>query len=874
MNTLTVQKKVLKNGLAVLVLENRHIPKVSSQLWYNVGSKHEKSGQKGIAHFIEHMIFKGTDKLSESDINLITHKLSGSCNAFTSYDYTGYLFDFPSSVWHEALPIMADCMKNCTFKQQFLNSEVKAVIQELKMYNDDYLSTLIEKMIGVMFTDHPYHHPIIGYKHDLWSLNREALVDFYQEHYIPNNAALIVVGDVSASDVFAQAEAAFGHIQPTLSYKTEQFYHDQDLAGGQTTLYREIQKPFFTFAFVVPGLNQKMDYTLDCLTWIIGAGKGSRLYKKLVEERHIASDVNCFVYDLFDHSILFIQVDPYRVTDKEVIQSLILQELTKLRQDELNEQELTRAIKKTEMDFLSLQENNQKLAYIIGKYYTALRDENYLSAYCTVSREQLKKEISYIAQNYLSPALCYFGQVLPVEKADKKLWLTYQEKSDEQDARVLAAITREADVEQGSSVHNLPAYTPVDFKYPEVTKKKLPNGLKILYHHDPSLSKIEVIVDFKGKYFYDPEDRQGLTMVLYDMLEEGTRSYSSMELAQIIDSKGMTLSTFPGVATLSMLAADIKQGFTLLREVLCEPTFPEAALERVKSRILADVDDFWDDPQQFIGQLVRQEVYDHHPYHKSLFGTHETIAAITYQEVKDWYARMVTPQETRISVVGDLTGINIEAEIEKIFGSWSGAVVPDMRFPHLPTIKAHTIKYPIVRDQITLAFAGISVTRKDADYDKLLLFDQVFSGGMLGSMSSRLFELRERSGLFYTIGGSLVVNADQQPGIVYIKTIVSPDRLEEAKRSIAQVIKAGAQGLTQEELNESVRAIMSSLIDHFSALKKIASTILFMDTFDLDAKFFNNRYDQLSQVTIKDIQDTVGKYMNLDQMVTIEVGRV
>ncbi|MDR3551085.1 MAG: pitrilysin family protein, partial [Candidatus Babeliales bacterium] len=137
-----VKKKVLSNGLTVLVYETHNIPKVSLQLWYNVGSKDEKSGERGIAHLIEHMIFKGTEKLSESDINIVSHMLSGSINAFTSYDYTGYLFNFPTQNWHEALPIMADCMVNCSFKDEHLNSEMKAVIQELKMYRDDYNSTL------------------------------------------------------------------------------------------------------------------------------------------------------------------------------------------------------------------------------------------------------------------------------------------------------------------------------------------------------------------------------------------------------------------------------------------------------------------------------------------------------------------------------------------------------------------------------------------------------------------------------------------------------------------------------------------------------------------------------------------------------------
>lgn len=874
MSNFKVQKKVLKNGLTVLVLENHTIPKVSCQLWYGVGSKDEKSGEKGIAHFIEHMIFKGTDKLSESDINLITHKLSGSCNAFTSYDYTGYLFDFPSAVWHEALPIMADCMRNCTFKQQFLNSEVKAVIQELKMYNDDYISTLLEKMISTIFLDHPYHHPIIGYKYDLWSLNRDSLVNFYQKHYVPNNATLVVVGDVQPEDVFRQAEEAFEGIPADNSYKQEVFNHTPDLNGGAVTIYREIQKPFFIFGYVIPGVKARLDYTLDCLTWILGAGKGSRLYRRLVEQENLVSDVNCFVYDLFDHSVLFFQTDPYDVKDEQRIKEIILEEVADVARGTITQEELTRAIKKTEMDFLSLRENNQKMAYIIGKYYTALKDETYLENYTEINAEQIKERLQFVAQNYLSPALLFTGSVLPILEQDKALWGSYQAQSDAQDAKILTAITREAAVETGSQVHDILEYELSDFDFPQAEKTVLKNGLRVLYHNNPSISKIEVIFDFQGKYYYDPEDKQGLTMVLYDMLQEGTKSYSSIELAHVLESRGMSIGTFPGVVTLSMLAEDFHAGLDLLHEIICNPTLPEASFKHVQNRILADVDDFWDDPQQFIGQLVRENVYGHHPYHKNIFGTRETLSAIKPADIKKWFERMVTPNGTRVMVVGDLTNYSAVAEIEKVFGSWTGVPVALMDFPKLPAIKAHEVKYPIVRDQITLAFAGISVSRKDADFDKLLLFDQVFSGGVLGSMSSRLFELRERSGLFYTIGGSLIVNADQQPGMMYIKTIVSPDRLVEAEKSIREVITQGAEGLTQEELHEAVRAITTSLVDNFASMKKMASTFLFMDTFDLTPEFFKNRYAQLSKVTIAEVQQAVKRHLDLAQMVTIKVGRV
>jgi zinc protease len=215
--------------MTILVREAHTVPKVSIQLWYNVGSKDEGIGERGIAHLIEHMVFKGTQKLSESDINMITHMLSGSCNAFTSYDYTGYLFNFPKQHWQEALVMMSDCMRGCSFKEDMLSSEMKAVIQELKMYRDNYTSSLFEKMVSTIFDAHPYHHPIIGYKEDLWNASSQLLKNFYNKHYVPNNAALVVVGDVAAQEVFEAAERYFGAIPYGPNYKKATHLYNQDI---------------------------------------------------------------------------------------------------------------------------------------------------------------------------------------------------------------------------------------------------------------------------------------------------------------------------------------------------------------------------------------------------------------------------------------------------------------------------------------------------------------------------------------------------------------------------------------------------------------------------------------------------------------------
>lgn len=873
-NSSKVIKHILPNGLTILVLPKHTIPKVSIQLWYYVGSKDEKSGEKGIAHLIEHMVFKGTTRLSECDINLITHKLSGSCNAFTSNDYTGYLFDFPSQHWQESLPIMADCMSNVTFKDEFLNSELKAVIQELKMYKDDYARDLIEHMISAIFADHPYHHPIIGYKQDLWNLDREVLVNFYKKHYIPNNATLIIVGDVDAEFAKKQAEKEFGSLNRDFNYKKEEFYHSSDLISQSVSIYRDVQQPIILCSWVIPGAKVGRDYVLDTLSWILGSGKGSRLYKKLVDELELVTEVETFSYDLFDAGVFFIYLQPKNLQDIETIFNIINDQIENLAKYGPTSKEITRSIKKTEVDYLALLENNQKLAYGIGKYFLATGDEQFLLNYTQYSKENLAQEVKEIITTYLRPSLMHVGKVLPMAASDKKYWALLQEVSDAEDARILAGRTRETNVEESKCAIEIIVAKPKPFIFPKAQTLSLSNGLKVLYYHNPLLPKIDLIIDFKAKHYYDPEGAQGLCSFAYEMLLEGTKKYSGEEFADILESFGMSINTYPGQISMNMLSQDFNQGLELLSEILTHATYNDREIEKVRDQLLAEVKNYWDSPSSFITQLMRESVYKNHPYSKSLLGTEQTLSAISRKDLLHFYRNFISPQAARIVIVGDLTSYDLHAVLEKHLRVWQGPIIEDLVLPVLQKPTASQITYPIARDQIVLGYAGLSVSRLDTDYDKLLLFDQIFGGGILGSMSSRLFDLRERSGLFYTISGSLINKVTKQPGMVTIKTIVSQDRLNEAENAIDQVIIHAADTLTEDEITQAKDAVINSLVDNFSSNYQTATSLLFQDVYQLPYDYFDTRAEQITLINKNQVQEAVKRWLNINSLVKIKVGRI
>lgn len=869
----SIVKHVLSNGLTVLVCSRHQIPKVSAQLWYNIGSKHEKDGERGLAHFIEHMIFKGTDTLSESDIDQITTRLAGSCNAFTSYDYTGYLFDFPTQHWHHALALMSECMQHCAFKQDHINSEIKAVVQELKMYKDDYLSTLNEKIIASAFAEHPYHHPIIGYKEDLLSLERKSLVDFYKTHYHPGNAALVVVGDVTSEEVIAEAEKYFAHIPAAPTRPKQEFLVSKDIGQQSITLYREVQQPMMLFSWYAPKANEKIDYAIDIVSWVLASGKGSRLHKKLVLQLGLATEVDAFSYDLFDQGLFFIFVQPTDQQHLEEITRIVQQEIEALRTHPIAVAEFERAINKSRMDQLALFENNQKLAYAIGKSFTATGDEQYVLNY-SIDDELLPSVVQQVIQEYLRPSCMNRGVILPLLPDDVQYAAQLQNDSDALDAKIIAAKERSTPVEEPVVALTVQSEKPSAFAYPRAEIITLSNGLEILYYHNPMGGKVDLILDLAHKHYYDPAELQGRTMFVSKLLTQGTKQYTASELADAIERYGMSLNVSAGSVTMGTLTQHLERALHILADVLMNSTLEDAAIERVRSQLLSDLTEYWDTPAQSIYQIAKEAIYQQHPYANNILGSLSTLQQITASQLRESFVTIVSPQGSRLAIVGDLPATDLQQLLNNTLGSWQGPVVQKPLFPVIQSPYPGVLQKVMQRDQVVLLYAGLSIARKDSRFDALLLFDQLFGGGVLGSMSSMLFALRQQSGLFYTISGSLLTGVDQGPGMVTIKTIVSKDALSTAQRQIKEVINSAVDRITLEGVIQAQQAVSHNLVDNFATNRQIASSFLFVQRHGLPANFFDTRAANLQQITLEEIRAAVRPLLHAENMLEIQIGRL
>lgn len=870
-----IVKATLSNGLTILIHRVTTIPKVSLQLWYGVGSKHEKDGERGLAHLLEHMTFKGTKKLSESDIKIITHQTSGYCNAFTSHDYTCYLFDMPRQHWPMALEMLSDCMTNCTFKNDLLQSEVKAVIQELKMYQDNYVVSLSEHLLASIFTKHPYHYPIIGYRHDLWNITRDSLASFYKKHYVPNNATLVVVGDVNPDEVIEKAKALFGSFDANSSYHRKTFPMATDLAATSVTLYREVQQPIFTYAFVVPGLSAQKDYLIDAASWVLADGRGSRLYKKLVQELQLVTDIETSLYDLCDSSVLFIYVSPVKSGIQRKIRDIIKKELEALIAQPISKEELNRAIAQVDMDYLNSFENIATIAHGIGRAYLATENENSFFDYARgIDQENLGASLQQFFARYCNPILMHEGALLPLSDEEKKRWHAMQDAIDKEDLGHGAQKNRMSTVEDAVYAHTITVADPEPFLFPQAKRTVINNGLALLWHANERSDKIDILLSLKAKHFYDDRNHEGIGAFVAEMLAEGTERWPAEQLANILEQRGISLSVQPGYIGMSLRAADLAFALEVLLQVFTAATFESSAIEKVREQMFSDIDAFWDSPAEFSGQLAKQVVYHNHPYSLNVLGTRESIARITQEDLHTYYKKYYSPEGASLAIVGAVSAYDIPALVQKTIGSWQGSVIVPPSFPTLTPIVAREVTYPIGRDQSILVLTGLSVDRHSEDFDALFLFDQLLTGGVLNSMNSHLFNLREQTGLFYSIGGSIIAHADEQPGIVLIKAIVSPDQAKKAEALIKDTLKNCTDLISEQTLRDARNAITSSLVDSFESNLSMAHMFLFLERFGYSSDYLTSRSEQLKKITPQHIRQAVHKVLDLKHLATLHVGRV
>jgi zinc protease len=360
----------LDNGLRVLLLEDHRSPIVSFQMWYRVGSRNERPGATGIAHFLEHMMFKGTPTYGPRQFAQLVEQNGGQDNAFTSQDVTSYYVNIAADKLDLVIELEADRMQNLLLDAREINSEREVVIEERRTRTeDDPGGFLGEEVSALAYKNHSYGHPIIGWMEDLKRITPEEIRAFYKTYYVPNNATLVAVGAFKASDALAKIKTRFGKIPRGATPPPVLTKEPVQNGERRVVVKKEAQLPIVYLGYHVPNQQSPDAPALELLSTVLSSGRASRLYRRLVYERQLALEAGGdYSYFAFDPPLFWFWGTPMPGQTPETLEKALLEEMERLRNERVTDEELTRARNQTEAAFVFQEDSVHRRAALLARF--------------------------------------------------------------------------------------------------------------------------------------------------------------------------------------------------------------------------------------------------------------------------------------------------------------------------------------------------------------------------------------------------------------------------------------------------------------------------------------------------------------------------
>ena len=400
---LDVTVETLDNGLEVILLEDHSVPVISYWTFFRVGARNERPGITGISHFMEHMMFNGTEKYGPQEFDRVLEANGGYSNAFTSSDMTAYYEDFSSDVLELIVDLDSDRMQSLALDPQYIESELGVVKEERRLSIDNSVEgQMYEELFGLAYKAHPYSWPVLGWMSDLENMQREDCVDYFRVYYAPNNAVLIVAGDFDTDEALALIHRYYDDIpaqEPPAPVRTEE---PEQLGERRARVHRPAELPQIIIGYHGPSAGSDDLYALDVLQALLTKGDSSRLYKKLVRDLGIAINVDSWFGWKIDPGLFIFDVKMKPGEDAAAGEEAIYSELEAIAENGVSEEELARVRKTLEADFIrSMQRVNGK-ARKIGRYEILFGDYTMIPKVPGLYRAVTNDDIQRVVRTYFT----------------------------------------------------------------------------------------------------------------------------------------------------------------------------------------------------------------------------------------------------------------------------------------------------------------------------------------------------------------------------------------------------------------------------------------------------------------------------------------
>lgn len=853
------KKFTLDNGLTLIVHEDHKAPIVAVNIWYHVGSKNEKTGRTGFAHLFEHLMFNGSENFNDDYFQAMERVGATNLNGTTNEDRTNYFENVPTSAFDLALWMESDRMGHLlgAIDQKKLDEQRGVVQNEKRQYENEPYSVAEDLIIAATWpANHPYSHSVIGSMEDLNAASLNDVHEWFKKSYGAANATIVVAGDIDAATAFEKVKKYFGDIPsgPPLA-------HFNAWPAKRTGIQRERVQDRVPQARIYKVWNMPqwssleatyLDMVSDLLAW----GKTSRLYKRLVYDDESASSVRAYIDSREIAGQFIIEATARPGGDLQKIERAIDEELAKFLKSGPNERELRRV--KTQYK-ASLIRGIERIGGFGGKSDILAMNQVYGGS-PDYYKKRYEWEMTATAPNIRTAANDWLGDgeyVLEV--------LPFPSFSTAASDTVLRKAMPKPE-------------TPPTASFPSLQRTALSNGMKIILAERHALPIVNFSLLFDAGYASDPSSSPGTANLAMNMLDEGTKTRTALQLSEELAQLGATLGTGASLdlstITMSALKSNLDSSLNIFSDVIVNPSFPEEDFKRLQKQTIAAIQREKAQPFQMGLRVLPQFLYGKgHAYAAPLTGsgTEESVAKMKRDDMVNFHKTWIKPNNATLIVVGDITMKELQPKLENLFATWNQGDVPKKNIGAVEP-PAKSVVYIMDKpgaDQ-SVVFAGQLAPQKNSPDDIAFESMNTILGG---AFTSRInMNIREDKHWSYGARTAYAGARGQRPYLAY-----APVQFDKTKETMIELKKEfsdieSTRPVTPDELLKVQNNLTLQLPGRWETIDAVIGSIVSIVNYGLPDDYYETYPQKVKELTLSNITDVAKRTLRPESLVWVIVG--
>ena len=833
----------LDNGQTVVVQEVKNNPIVTIDTWIKTGSIDEEDSNNGVAHFLEHLFFKGTKTHEPGEFDKILETKGAITNAATSKDFTHYYITIPSKDFDLAMDLHGDMILHPLIPRKEMEKERKVVLEEISKDLNSPTKIMQDNLNSMLYTTHPYKRKVIGRSDVIETITRDQVLSFYNKNYSPSNMVTVIIGDVDANHAIEKTKEAFN-----AEYKkqTKTIYtKEAPLTKQQKKVeYLDTESGYMVIGFRGTPIDDKDSYALDVLATILGDGRSSVLNQVLKEKKRIAFSVDAGNSTFRDDGIFYISAN-YEPSKCKIVQDTIFNEIEKIQKNGVTDDQLKLAKNIIERSTYYSRESITNIATEIGYTMALTNDIKFYDTYLDNIKNVSKEDVKKVAEKYLGINRSAVSIVLP--KSAKEV--------------PVASLTQQA-----------PATAELVSENAQTQKYKLSDGATMLYTPNNVNDIIAISIYAKGGQL--AEQKAGTANLTATAMMRGTKNYTSLELSQVLEDNGIKIQPSASADAFAINVLTTKDEYDktleLLNEVINNATFEDYEIDKVKTEKLNTIKRNKDVPLQRAIEEYRDLIYQNSPYSISSKILEKNIPNITKEDIINYYNSIFAPKNLVISINGNIDKDKTIQDLNNIFKPKENEKNFDFaqynsKIPTVTTPRQTIQKVPTTETAWILLGWQTNGVLNEKDYATLQVIDSLLGSGM----SSRLFkDLREQEGLAYQLGSGYSPNVLRGSFLLYIGT--NPQTLDKAKSGLfEEITRLKTEYVGDKELQDAKEKLLGNYVIGLETNLDKASNIGWYEASTRGYEF-KDKYEKLiNSVTDSDIIEIANKYFTDDYILSI-----